>query len=79
MMRSGLQPLAALVDAAAEKWLAAESADAVERDRVQREIAGSFNIGDKDELTFHGSRYILTVFRQAGQNSVDVHRIALNS
>ena len=80
MMRTSLQPLAHLVDAAAEKWLAVETATPAERDAVRRDIAGSFNIGDRDELTFHGRRFLLTVMRvpEGGGYTLDVHEIALD-
>ena len=85
MMRTSHQPLAHLVDAAAEKWLVAEHASEQERLIVRNEISGAFHIGDRSELTFHGLRYLLTIKRnqdeQSGQASaflIEVHEIALN-
>jgi hypothetical protein len=79
MMRTSFQPLAHLVDAAALKWLAADREPARVRNIVRDEIAGSFRIGDRDELTFHGLRYLLSVRRNAvDEISIDVHEIALN-
>ncbi len=63
MMRTNLQPLAHLVDAAAEKWLAAVDAPAKDCLAVREEITGSFRIGENLELTFHGLRYQLRICR----------------
>jgi len=81
MMRTNLQPLAGLVDAIAEKWLAVEDATAEEQAGVRAEITGSFNIGDRNELTFHGLKYLLTVARAGEQGGylIDVHKIELNA
>ena len=78
MMRTSMQPLAHLVDAAAERWLLAESAGGTEQQRVRDEIARAFQLGDKPELTFHGRKYLLTVSRGAlpDQILLDVHEIA---
>ena len=79
MMRTNLQPLATLVDAAAEKWLAV--VDATEQDQlsVREEITNGFRIGDQQELTFHGLRYQLCISRnepdQAQALSINVHEI----
>ena len=85
MMRKSHQPLAHLVDAAAEKWLAAEHASEQERLSVRNEIRGAFQIGERSELTFHGLRYLLTVKRNEDEQSrrasafrIEVHEIALN-
>jgi len=85
MMRTSLQPLAHLVDAAAEKWLAVEHASVSEQQAVNAEITQAFRIGDKPELTFHGLRYLLTVLRdeddrpgQLHSYKVQVHKIASN-
>ena len=92
MMRTSLQPLAHLVDAAAEKWLAAESCNAAEQDAIRKEITEAFWIADRDELTFHGQRFLLTVSRRTTNSDahldneaeppeydVSVHKIALLS
>jgi hypothetical protein len=74
MMRTNLQPLARLVDAAAEKWLAV--ADAAEQRRllVRQEITSSFHIGDNSELTFHGIHYQLCISRNDTSNwPLDIH------
>jgi hypothetical protein len=77
MMRTSLNPLATLVDAAAEKWLAV--VDATEQDQrpVWEEITDSFRIGDKQELTFHGLRYQMCISRNKPDQtlSIDVHEI----
>jgi len=79
MMRTSFQPLAHLVDAAALKWLAADQESARVRNIVRAEIADSFRIGDRDELTFHGLRYLLCVSRNgANEIGIDVHEIALS-
>jgi hypothetical protein len=86
MMRTSLQPLAHLVDAAAEKWLAAEHASEQERAIVRQEITQAFRIGDRSELTFHGLRYLLSIIRsdeeppnQPQQFLIEVHQIVSNS
>jgi len=76
MMRMNLQPLAILVDAAAEKWLAAEQATAAEQGRVGREITQSFKPGRLDAVTFHGLRYTLKV-SHAENASVDSNRLSI--
>ena len=82
MMRTTFQPLAHLVDAAAEKWLAVEHLTGPERDAVRDEIGAAFCIGDRDELTFHGARYLLTISRNETDPTaacdIAVHEIALN-
>ena len=85
MMRSSHQPLAHLVDAAAEKWLAVEGAPKKQQRSVTDEIISSFNIGDRPELTFHGQKYLLTISRDEGGPddrpeafSVEVHEIKLD-
>jgi hypothetical protein len=65
MMRTNLQPLAHLVDAAAEKWLAVADAAEQNQQSVRDEITASFRIGDNPELTFHGLRYQLCISRIA--------------
>ena len=88
-MRASLQPLAHLVDAAAEKWVAVEDASTEEQLRVNQEITAAFRIGDRAELTFHGLRYLLSIIRDydiTADNSaahtpefrVEVHKIILN-
>jgi len=85
MMRSGFQPLAHLVDAAAEKWLTVEHATESERCAMRTEISGTFRLGDRDELTFHGARYLLILSQHGNQGAddhsayeIEVHEIALN-
>ncbi|MGI9308918.1 MAG: hypothetical protein ACR2P6_06635 [Gammaproteobacteria bacterium] len=85
-MRTSLQPLAHLVDAAAEKWLAVEHAPESEQLPVREDITHSFRIGDNPELTFHGLRFLLIISQdqdtEPGQEQayrVEVHEIALNS
>ena len=86
MMRTSFQPLAHLVDAAAEKWLAAEQLSEAERRTVHEEITASFRIGDSTSLTFHGLRYLLCISQvDAGKKPdiradlhIDVHEIVLN-
>ena len=85
MMRTTFQPLAHLVDAAAEKWLAVEQGTESERRSTRMEISRTFSIGDRDELTFHGALYLLTLSRSnspgiddASAYEIDVHEIALN-
>ena len=86
MMRASHQPLAHLVDAAAEKWLAAEHASEREQRSARDDITQAFRIGDKSELTFHGLRYLLTILRSEHEDSgrpqefrIKVHEIALNT
>lgn len=74
MMRTSHQPLAHLVDNTAEKWLAAEQAS--ERERLQREILCTFPLGERTELTFHGARFLLSIFREESGECIRVHRIA---
>ena len=83
MMRGSPQPLAHLVDAAAERWLAVEHASDREKLLVTSEITQAFRIGDNAELTFHGLRFLLTVSRceksdQFGELCIEVHQIASN-
>ncbi len=85
-MRASHQPLAHLVDAAAEKWLAAEHASEREQRIIRDDITQAFRIGDKSELTFHGLRYLLTILRSADEDCglpqefrIKVHEIALNT
>ncbi len=82
MMRTNLQPLAWLVDAAAEKWLAV--ADAAEQIQlsVRQEITSSFHIGDNSELTFHGIRYQLCISRNDTTDwplDIHVHEILIDN
>jgi len=83
-MRTSFQPLAHLVDAAAEKWLAAENAPEAEKRATRDEIAQAFRIGENPRLTFHGLRYLLSVIRSEGgspdhaqQYLIEVHEIVL--
>jgi hypothetical protein len=85
MMRATFQPLAHLVDAAAEMWLAVEHASESERRATQMEIGRTFFIGDRNELTFHGARYLLTLSHldngdteETSVYEIEVHEIALN-
>jgi hypothetical protein len=79
MMRTSFQPLAHLVDAAAEQWLAAELLSEQDQLLVSNEITQAFRIGDKPELTFHGGRYLLTISHSGKNLQVDVHKIAGNN
>jgi len=83
MMRTNLQPLAHLVDAAAEKWLAVEDAAEHEQLRVREEITSSFGIGDNPELTFHGLRYQLCISHVQEMQSqallIQVHKIVTDN
>lgn len=86
MMRTSMQPLAHLVDAAAEQWLAAEKAPEPQRRVVREEITRSFRIGDKPELTFHGQRYLLRLFHVTASSTeasseldIEVHEISINN
>jgi len=86
MMRASHQPLAHLVDAAAEKWLAAEQSAEREQLSITKEITQAFRIGDNSELTFHGLRYLLRIIRcesaQASESQkfrIEVHEIALHN
>ena len=82
MMKSTQQPLAHLVDAAAENWLRAESLPVAARLQVELDISRRFNPGERDELTFHGMHYQLTIERCRPREDVpdeyiiSVHRIA---
>lgn len=82
MMRTSYRPLAHLVDAAAEKWLAAQHAPETERLAVHDEITRAFRIGDRPELTFHGLRYLLSIIRRSDGRSrqflIAVHEIAVH-
>jgi hypothetical protein len=85
MMRATFQPLAHLVDAAAVKWLAVEHGSESERRATQIEISRTFSIGDRNELTFHGARYLLTLSNldngdtdEKSGYEIEVHEIALN-
>lgn len=84
-MRTSFQPLAHLVDAAAEKWLAVAHASDGEQLLVSNEITRAFRIGDNAELTFHGLRYLLGITRVDNMRSgrtnefrIEVHEIAFN-
>jgi hypothetical protein len=84
MMRTSHQPLAHLVDAAAEKWRAVECASEQQQLRVNAEITQAFRIGDHAELTFHGLRYLLSIIRSPDIQSaggpefrIETHEIAL--
>ena len=85
MMRTAFRPFAHLVDTAAEKWLAVESAAESEREAVRTEITGSFRIGDNPELTFHGQRFLLRIFRVEAPETADdeiqveVHKISISN
>jgi len=81
-----MQPLAHLVDAVAEKWVAVEDAPEAERSAVRAEITDTFRIGDQSELTFHGRRYLLRIFRSVAPGAdgvfrvnVEVHEVAINN
>lgn len=78
MMRASLAPLANLVDAVAEKWLAVEDAAIAEQLMVIEEITRSFNLGDRPELTFHGQNYVLTIIRRQDENRFDIEVVKLS-
>ncbi|MGI9329950.1 MAG: hypothetical protein ACR2QB_04475 [Gammaproteobacteria bacterium] len=86
MMRTSHQPLAHLVDAAAQKWLAAAQLTANQQSILHTEITQAFRIGDNPRLTFHGLRYLMTIARETGNNEIGpdaelrihVHEIALH-
>ena len=82
MMRSPFQPLAHLIDAAAEKWLSCEDGPEPEKRLVSEEITQAFKIGDNPELTFHGQRYLLSIIRSnprpPDEFCIKVHKIALH-
>jgi hypothetical protein len=86
MMRTNLQPLAHLVDAAAQKWLAVADATEQNQQSVRDEITASFRIGDNPELTFHGLRYQLCISRnddtlsdQSQVFNIQVHEIVTDN
>ena len=77
MMRTGQQPLAHLVDAVAERWLSVEDSPAEEREDVRRDITGTFGLGDREELTYHGLKYLLTLsLLETDEIRISVHEIA---
>jgi predicted methyltransferase len=78
MMRASLAPLANLVDAAAEKWLAVEDTAIAEQRIVIADITRSFNIGDWPELSFHGQHYVLTIIRRQDENRFDIEVVELS-
>lgn len=86
MMRTSHQPLAHLVDAAAQKWLAAAQLTADQQRILHTEITQAFRIGDNARLTFHGLRYLMTIARVTDTDGVGpdaevrihVHEIALH-
>lgn len=65
MMKASLSPLAHLVDGVAQRWIARDEIPAEKLDTIRDEILRSFRIGDRDELTFHGRRYQLTISRSS--------------
>ncbi len=82
MMRASLSPLAHLVDGVAERWSAVNTGDNPQRETVRQEILRAFRLGDRDELTFHGHNYLLTIRRAAGDPAssdglrIETHEIA---
>ncbi len=83
MMRASHKPLAVLIDAAAENWLAAEKQS---REDLHREITSRFDIGNRPEVTFHGLEYQLTIERDhnrgiSAQSNliITAHRISRNN
>ena len=83
MMRTSHQPLAHLVDRQAERWLTAERNTPAERASIESDIAGAFNIGNNDRMTFHGQRFLLTIINNTSAESeqsyrIEVHEIARN-
>lgn len=77
-MRAGQQPLATLVDAAAVRWQESELASPADRQTILQEITTLFGIGDKDEITYHGQKYLLSVIRRGDGAGLDIeiHEIA---
>ncbi|MBT8422641.1 MAG: hypothetical protein HKN56_02435 [Gammaproteobacteria bacterium] len=63
MMKASLSPLAHLVDGVAERWIDREQLTAEQLSAARDEILRSFRIGEREELTFHGRRYQLTISR----------------
>jgi len=85
MMRASVQPLAHLVDAEAEKWLAVENAGEQDRQVVRDAITRKLRIGERPEITFHGLKYLLTIIRdpdpcrdKATGYTIEVHEIVQN-
>ena len=83
MMRTPIQPLAHLVDAAAERWLEAKHASEQERLAISNRIIQAFPIGKNPKLTFHGLRYLLSITGIENDLNgpsfrIEVHEIALN-
>jgi hypothetical protein len=74
MMRMSHQPLAHLVDGAAERWLAVAAASSAEQLIVRKEIIAAFPLGERAELTFHGLRYLLTIYSAAEHDNNDTSR-----
>jgi len=86
MMRASHKPLAGLIDAAAEDWLAAEKQSPQQRQDLYKEITSRFGIGNRPEVTFHGLEYQLTIERndnwgiRAQSNLIiTAHRISRNN
>ncbi len=63
MMRASLSPLAHLVDGVAARWALADSLQPEQQECIRQEILRSFRLGNRDELTFHGHLYLLTIRR----------------
>ena len=65
MMKASLSPLAHLVDGVAGRWINRGNIPDEQLAAVRDEILRSFRIGERDELTFHGRRYQLTISRSS--------------
>ncbi len=78
MMRSPVQPLAELVDAVAEKWLAAEAGSAAELQRAYDEVIASFKPHEREEITFHGNRYLLSVLKSCDAQEGNPYQIKVH-
>ncbi|MGI9290404.1 MAG: hypothetical protein ACR2QG_03895 [Gammaproteobacteria bacterium] len=76
MMRTGQQPLAHLVDAAAVRWLTVDEGTEEERAELHSEITDTFKLGDRTELTYHGLKYLLTLSQSDSGLRISVHEIA---
>ena len=68
MMKASLSPLAHLVDGVAERWIDRDRLSAEQLAAARDEVLRSFRIGDRDELTFHGRRYQLSISRSDAES-----------
>lgn len=72
MMRASQNPLAGLIDAVSAEWLLVEHLSTAAREHIYREITGQFDIGDRQEITFHGLEYQLTIERINDERTNDL-------